>query len=183
MNEEQTAMWYEDRVEAFIDGDLPDNEARMFAARLQLDRDLKESVEAGLALQGALAAMPKRKCPPSVSRKVFEETGTGWKFWNFSHQWAWAAAASAAVLAIVLNLSLLSPQVVDPGQPTVAELEQAREDLAVAMAYLGHASNVASREVSRQILSEGFVRPMSAGLNRSRTERQTGDADNMEDAS
>ena len=180
MNAEQTAMWYDERIEAFIDGELPDNEARMFAARLAGDRQLQQSVEAGLALQSALGAMPLQKCPNSVSRKVFAETGAGWRL---NHNWTWAAAATAAVFAIALNLAVLSPQPVTPAQPSAAELAQAREDLAVAMAYLGRASNVAGREVSRQILSEGFVRPMSAGLNLALPARQRQAPVNPEEAS
>ena len=184
MNEEQKAMWYEERVEAFVDGELPDNQARMFAARLKLDKVLKQSVEAAIALQGALSAIPSRKCPGSVSRNVFAETGTTWHL-NWNRNWNWAAAASAAVFAIAVSLSLLSPRHGDPMEPTAAELAQARQDLAVAMAYLGHASTIASREVSRQILNEGFVRPVSKGLQRSLPAQQIlqPTSASMEDAS
>ena len=182
MNEEQKAMWYEGRVEAFVDGELPDNEARMFTARLKVDRVLKQSVEAAIALQGALSAIPARKCPGSVSRNVFAETGTTWQLsWN--RDWNWAVAASTAVFAIAVSLSLLSPRNSDPMEPTAAELAQARQDLAVAMAYLGHASSIASREVSRQILNEGFVRPVSAGLQRSLPAHKSLLPAGMEDAS
>ena len=154
----------------------------MFAARLKMDRQLKQSVEAAIALQGALSLIANRKCPRSVSRKVFAETGTTWQL-NWNRNWDWAAAATAAVFAIALSVSLLSPQHSDPLQPSTAELAQARQDLAVAMAYLGRASNIASREVSRQMLTEGFVRPMSRGLQRSLPNHKTLLPADMEDAS
>ena len=166
MNEERTAMWYDGRVEAYIDGELPDNEARMFAARLRMDGQLKQSVEAAISLQGALSAIPIGRCPKSVSRHVFDATNTAWQL-NWNPSWNWAAAASTAVFVIALSVSLLSPQHDDPLQPTTAELAQARQDLVIAMVYLGRASSIASREVSRQILNEGFVRPLSEGLRRS----------------
>jgi anti-sigma factor RsiW len=182
MNEEQTAMWYDGRVEAFIDGELPDNEARMFAARLKVDRQLKQSVKDAISLQGTLRALPARKCPKSVSQQVFAQTGTGWQFgWNPG--WNWAAAATAAVFAIALSLSLLSPQYSEPSQPSSAELAQARQDLAIAMAYLGRASSVAGREVSRQIINEGFVRPVSRGLQHSLPTPANRLTIDMEDAS
>ena len=182
MNEEQTAMWYDGRVEAFIDGDLPDNESRMFAARLKVDRKLKQSVKDAISLQGTLRAMPTHKCPKSVSQQVFAATDTGWRLdWNPG--WNWAAAATAAVFAVALSLSLLGPQHSDPLQPTTAELARARQDLAIAMVYLGRASSVTSREVSRQMINEGFVRPVSRGLQHSLPAYKSRLPTDLEDAS
>jgi len=180
MNKELTSMWYEQRVEAFIDGELPDNEARLFAARLKIDKPLRQSVEMAITLQGALHALPQQKCPLSVTQGVMAATGASPSRW-WRLDWGWPALATAAVLVMALSLPLLKTN--EPQQPSAAELAQARRDLAIAMAYLEHASSIASHQVGRQLLNEGFVRPLTTGLQYTLPETQTPPPSGTEDAS
>ncbi len=150
--------WFDERIEPYLDGVLPEAERRLFEARLELDGVLAGEVSRARRISGTLAAMPRLKCPSDVRRRVFEITATRP---IVPGRWVWAGA-TAALAAVVLAVALRTPP--ERG-PTAAELAQARAEVAVALAYLDRAGRLAGREVGDQWVSGGIVRPVSAGLN------------------
>lgn len=150
--------WFDQRIEPYLDGALPQAERRLFEARLELDPVLAAELDRARRIGGALAAMPRLKCPSDVRRRVFEITATR----PFAaRRWAWAGAA-AALAAVALAVALRTPP---QRGPSAAELAQARAEVAVALAYLDRAGRLAGREVGDQWVSGGIIRPVSEGLN------------------
>lgn len=159
----EDAMWYDQRVEAFIDGELPDNESRLFAARLEIDPELKLAVDQALVLQDSLQSMPQYRCPPRVTHQVMSAIGEQRRSWTWIRPVGWAAgAAFAALMAIAINLGGL----LEPAQPSADELAQARLELGIALAYLDRAGTLAGRQVSETLVTEGLSRPLTQGLKR-----------------
>lgn len=150
--------WFDERIEPYLDGVLPEAERRLFEAHLKLDPVLAAELSRARRISGALAALPRLKCPSDVRRRVLEITAAR----PFTaRRWAWAGAA-AALAAIALTVALRTPP--DRG-PSAAELAQARAEVALALAYLDRAGRLAGREVGDQWVSGGIIKPVSAGLN------------------
>ena len=93
-------------------------------------------------LESLLEKLEIESAPASLSSRLYripeEESRKGWKWpwqWNFNPIPGWVMApALAAVPLLVIGLVLMQPQ-----QPSQADVEQARQDLAVAFAYLDKA--------------------------------------------
>ncbi|MDX1571340.1 MAG: hypothetical protein R3200_12720 [Xanthomonadales bacterium] len=156
-----TENWYEERVEAYVDGELAGGELRMFEARLELDPDLRASVTSARELQSALGALPRYRCPPDMAAKVARITDTEPRRWPLRV----AAAIAAAGLALGLSLgewpgSSPEPHVAAvPEEIPADELAEAREELALALAYLDKAGAAAGREVGSQ-----WIKPVERTL-------------------
>ena len=93
-------------------------------------------------LESLLEQLEVESAPASLTSRLYripeEESSKGWKWpwqWNFDPAPRWMMApALAAVPLLVIGLVLLQPQ-----QPSDSDVEQARQDLAVAFAYLDKA--------------------------------------------
>ncbi len=157
MTEKRPDKWFDDRIEAFVDRSLPDNERRLFEARLELDPALRVEVARARRLERTLAATPRLRCPSDVRRRVFEMTSARRPR---PGRWAWAAAGAMG-LAVAVLVAVKGPL---NGSPSPAELAQARADMALALAYLDRAGRVAGREVGGQWVTGGIIKPVSAGL-------------------
>ena len=93
-------------------------------------------------LESLLEKLEIESAPASLTSRLYripeEESHKGWKWpwqWNFNPVPGWVMApALAAVPLLVIGLVLMQPQ-----QPSQADVEQAQQDLAVAFAYLDKA--------------------------------------------
>lgn len=145
--------WYEDRVEAFVDNDLPTQEAKAFRRQLKHDESLKAQVTAAHNLRSRLRASSNMRCPPHVKAAILEQTrqpGGGLARWL-------TPAAAALTLALVVAWPFGK-------SPSSQELAAARADLELALAYLDRAGKRAALDVGEQLLREGIMRPVQAGL-------------------
>ena len=157
MSKEKPQTWFDQRVEAYVDGDLDSSERALFEARLQLDDSLRREVDQARLIQGALRDMPSLQCPSDVRKRVLEITGSR----PVGFSWGWAGAA-CAVLVAAIAVGLMRT----PAGPSEAELAQARADMETALAYLNRAGQMAGREAGQQWIESGIARPVSAGLRR-----------------
>jgi hypothetical protein len=66
---------------------------------------------------------------------------------------AWVTAY-AVVPLLVIAVALMQPREMRPRQPTAAEVAQARQDLAVAFAYIDQVSTRASGEIQSELAGE-----------------------------
>lgn len=158
MTESDSGKWFEERVEAYVDGELTGGELRLFESRLALDERLARSVADARELNSALAELPHYRCPPDLAAKVARITDTEPRRWR----WRTAAAVGAVALAATLTLDSWRPArepALAVREPAAEELAAAREELAVALAYLDKAGAAAGREVGSQ-----YVRPLERSL-------------------
>jgi hypothetical protein len=109
------------------------------------------------SLETLLEKLEVESAPASLTSRLYripeEESAKGWKWpwqWNFNPVPRWVTApALAAVPLLVLGVLMLQP-----GQPSAAEVEQARRDLGVAFAYLDKAGLRTGTEIRNVLGSQ-----------------------------
>lgn len=118
-------------------------------------------------LQAMLAELNIEKAPASLTRRLQRipaEQGYKPRRWRWPRiespfsRWVMVPAL-AAVPLLVISLSLLQP-----GQPSAAEVEQARQDLAIAFSYLdrvGHRTGTEIHDVLEEEFRHGVKQPLS----------------------
>lgn len=156
---------FNEMIEPYLDDDLDTASTEMFEAELAKNADLSRSLDQALALREAMASLPRYRLPARRAAQIDAQT------WQHTRRWP-AMAAIAATLVVAVMLVMLTertPPVADQidmaqADPTQQELEQAREDIAVALAYLDHAGDVMGREVGTLWVDQGIKRPVNAGM-------------------
>ena len=155
--------WFDERIEAYLDDELPAGERRLFEAQLRLDETLQRELDRARAIAGALRA-PDLNCPPHLEQAILQSVGEQPS--NFRKRiLAPLALAASLLLAVGVGFELGVSQGPDPAAaPSTTELERARTELAVALGVLDQVSNKAQRKVEHYWLHDGMVEPLQRGL-------------------
>ncbi|MEE4175393.1 MAG: hypothetical protein V2I57_14165 [Xanthomonadales bacterium] len=157
---------WEAQINALLDGELDDAAAERLKAEAEDDPALARAIIEAYELQRLLAEIPRERAPDSLRaklqripaeqasaerriaearRSVEREQRPGWLGrGGFGPRWAMALAALPLVVVLGIQFS-------GPTEPTEAELAQARQDLALAFAYLEKAGRVTGREIEHSI--------------------------------
>jgi len=72
-NNNHNQDWYEDRVEAYVDGDLSADEHARFEERLGSDTTLQQSVNDARAVVSTLRTVRGAACPDDVTLRVLQQ--------------------------------------------------------------------------------------------------------------
>jgi len=112
MNDKDDKSKLSRKLSAYLDGELPDDQARRLAERLETDADLKAELDALAATRDLLRQLPRETAPEGLLDAVTEQlerkrllkavespapaTGAPWVRW----------AAVAAVLALTAGLAI-----------------------------------------------------------------------------
>jgi len=158
-DQHELSRW-EEQINALLDGELGAQQAQELQAAARDDRQLAAAIVAAYQLQQALEAVPQQRAPDSLRLKLAniphehgkpekrgEKAARGWL------QPAWITAL-AAVPLLLIALSLRGPEQSHVKEPSIAELEQARQELAVAFGYLEKVTRKASLEIGTTVNSE-----------------------------
>ncbi len=147
---------WEAQINALMDGELDDPQAGKLKAAAGDEPALARAIIEAYQLQQALAEVPLDRAPPSLRRKLRriprEQRAPGRTGWM---QPRWAAAIAAVPLVV-----LLAVQQMRPAEPTQAEVAQARQDLAMAFAYLEEASRKTGLRIG-STLDQGLSEPIA----------------------
>ena len=148
---------WEDQINALLDGELDDAQADALKGAAEQDQALARAIIEAYQLQQLMASLPVERAPDSLRRKLAaipeEQTSAARaveainrkpRFGWLRPQWAMALAAVPLVIALVVSQQ-------GPKQPSEEELAQARQDLALAFAYLEKATKVTEREIEYSI--------------------------------
>lgn len=120
---------WEAQINALLDGELDEESTTALKRAAEEDRQLARSIIEAFELQRDMEQLRVEPAPASLRRKlrrIPREHRTRWQ----PPRWAWAPAL-AAVPLLVISITLMQPR-----QPTDAEIQQARHDLAVAFSYI-----------------------------------------------
>lgn len=157
---------WEAQINALLDGELDDAAAEGLKAEAEHDPALARAIIEAYQLQRLLAEIPQERAPDSLraklqripaeqesaerriaeARKSVERARRPRWFGLGSTGPRWAMALAALPLVIALGIQFSGPK-----EPSEAELAQARQDLALAFAYLEKASRVTGREIEHSI--------------------------------
>jgi len=117
-------------------------------------------------MSGLLARLEVEKAPPGLTRRLMripQEHGGREPLWSRllprrgAPRWL-LVPALATIPLLVIGLVLMQPR-----QPTRAEVEEARQDLAVAFSYLDKVGLRTAREI-QEVLEDGLERPVKGEL-------------------
>ena len=120
---------WESQVNALLDGELDEASTESLKRAAAEDRNLAQAIIEAYELQRDMDGLGMEMAPPGLRRKlrrIPREQRPAWR----PHRWV-AASAMAIVPLLVIGITLMQPP-----QPSAAEVEQARQELAVAFAYI-----------------------------------------------
>lgn len=156
--------YWEERINALLDGDLDPNESEELKWAATNDQDLARSIVEAYQLQQAMEHVQVEKAPASLSRRLKKIPGQNRPVF-LQPRWALAfAVVPLMVISIAVLRSTETPvqqvgtaQVsVDPANPDLAGIDQAKaeqamQDLAVAFAYIDQVSDRTSNRIEFEL--------------------------------
>ena len=180
---------FEERLEAYLDGELASEEARLLEAFAAVDTEAGRELHLAQAVQERIRALPQPICPPDVTSKVLAEARADARR-SFVARLRSAASASwatilrpsltmGAFVALIVGGTLiarspnaLSPNVEPPttGGSTAAaatpqEVAQGLDDAKWALAYLSNVGRRTATTIRDDVLDEHVVQPVNRAIN------------------
>jgi anti-sigma factor RsiW len=182
------ASWYDERVEAYVDADLPVDERIAFGSRLVTDPRLRAQVALAEQVSLSLAAISQPVCPDSLVARldlISEQAQHGGArvrplqtAWRKSAGWSVGIAASILALVFV-GVPALSdrPQDVTPQTSPVTgytqlEVDRALREVKYALAIVSEAGRYTGAAVMESVF-EGDAGEAQAPAARNNPQDQT----------
>ena len=137
---------WEERINALLDGDLSNEDAELLKAEASDDRELARAIIEAYQLQKAMDTIHVERAPDSLRKKlkvIPRQQRPAFSFNLLQPRWVTALA--------VVPLVMISVSLMQPDTPSAAEITQARQDLALAFAYLDKAGQLTGREIESTI--------------------------------
>ena len=133
---------WEDRINALLDGELSATDTERLKTEASDDCDLARAIIEAYQLQQAMDGIGVEHAPASLTKRLKAIPRQQKHVPVFSLlQPRWAAALAVVPLVFVV-ISLLQPET-----PSAAEVATARQELAIAFAYLDKAGQFTGREI------------------------------------
>ena len=137
----------EEQINALLDGELNVTEAEELKAAATEDQQLARDIIEAYQLQQAMEQLRPERAPASLRRKL-KKIPREHAERPVYLQPRWAAAFAAVPLAVI-SLWLVQPQ-----QPSQAEVEQAAAELALAFAYIEQVSSRTAGRIEHEVGGE-----------------------------
>lgn len=148
--DEKTLNMTEERINALLDGELDNEQAEQLKQEAMSDQALARSIIEAYQLQRAMEGIRVERAPASLRRKLRRIPRQQRPAYL---QPAWVTAFAVVPLLIVA-IALMQPRDMQPREPTAAEVSQARQELAVAFAYIDRVSERAGNEIESELSGE-----------------------------
>ena len=120
---------WESQVNALLDGELDESSTEALKRAAVEDRALARTIIEAYELQRDMDQIGLEQAPASL-RKKLRRIPREQKALQRPQRWVWATAM-AVVPILAIGITLMQPR-----QPSEADVEQARQDLSVAFAYI-----------------------------------------------
>jgi hypothetical protein len=135
----------EERINALLEGELDVAAAEALKAEARDDRQLAAAIIDAYQLQQAMEHLRPEQAPASLRRRLRRIPR--------QHRPAYLQPRFAAAMAIV-PLLVVAVVLMQPRQPSQAEIQQARQDLAVAFAYIDRVSDRTFSRMEQEVGDE-----------------------------
>jgi hypothetical protein len=120
---------WESRINDLLDGELDEAATEALKLAASEDQELARTIIEAYELQRGMDHLGIEKAPASL-RKKLRQIPRAQKPWLSPRRWV-MAAAMACVPLIAISIVLMQPS-----QPSAAEVDKARQDLALAFTYI-----------------------------------------------
>jgi anti-sigma factor RsiW len=137
---------WEDRINALIDGELSAGDAELLKAEATDDRDLARAIIEAYQLQQVMDGIKVERAPDSLRKRlraIPRQHRTKPAFSLLQPRWAMALAA---IPLVIIAFSLMRPDT-----PSASEIAKARQEMAIAFAYLDKAGAITGREIESSV--------------------------------
>ena len=137
---------WEEQINALLDGDLSNEDAELLKAEASDDRELARAIIEAYQLQKVMDTIHVERAPASLRKKlkaIPRQQRPAFSFNLLQPRWVTALA--------VIPLVMISVSLMQPDTPSAAEVAKARQDLAIAFAYLDKAGQFTGREIESTI--------------------------------
>lgn len=171
--DEKTIEWMDQRIEPYLDGELPPTEVKRFEKIVSSSETWQNEVRLARRIRSELQELRQPKCPPSVTRKVLERTQRP-GFWqrlrsrlSLPKQLTGqpALAGGLVLLLIGFGMFVTRPDPAPPDRYSQAQIAQAQAEAKWAIAYLAHIGEQTGRTLHREVLSNRMIEPMQRTVN------------------
>ncbi len=150
--------WMQDRIEAYLDGDLSASELEKFERLLSQNIEHERELAWAVNVRDTLRATPETVCPPDVVRTVMREVRKErWSAWikrigslfSGAGRFAWKPALATAVLLVAALAMMVSSQPRFQQEPEVSqeEIEQALADVKWTLGYVSKTGRLTGSSV------------------------------------
>ena len=137
---------WEDKINALLDGELGEADAEMLKTAASDDRDLAKAIVEAYQLQQAMDGIGVERAPASLTKRlkaIPRQHRPKPVFSLLQPRWAMALA--------VVPLVLIAVSLMQPKTPSAQEIAKARQELAIAFAYLDKAGQFTGREIESTV--------------------------------
>jgi len=151
---------WEDQINALLDGELSADDADLLKAKASDDSDLARAIIEAYQLQQAMDQVRVERAPASLRKRLNAIPREHRKVKTFSlFQPRWAMALAVVPLALI-TISLMQPDT-----PSASEVAKARQELAIAFAYLDKAGAITGREIESTV-GDTMANAVTGSVNR-----------------
>lgn len=143
---------WEEQINALLEGELDQEASEALKWAATADQELARSIVEAYQLQRAMESVQVEKAPASLRRSL-KQIPRQHRPAIFQPRWVAAFAVVPIIIVSVFLLRAIEPGTVPVTQPDaeMAKLEQARQDLAVAFAYIDQVSDRTSNQIESEI--------------------------------
>ena len=137
---------WEDRINALLDGELSADDAELLKTEASDNRKLARAIVEAYQLQQVMDTIHVERAPDSLRkrlRSIPREQRKTRKLNLFQPRWV---AALAAIPLVLITVTLMRPTT-----PSEADVLKARQEMAIAFAYLDKAGVVTRREIESSV--------------------------------
>jgi len=137
---------WEDHINALLDGELSAGDADLLKAQASDDRELARAIVEAYQLHRAMDQLNVERAPRSLTKRlnaIPREHRSASAFTLFQPRWAMALAV---IPLIVITVSLMRPDT-----PSASEIAKARQEMAIAFAYIDKAAVLTGREIESTV--------------------------------
>lgn len=167
--------WADERMDAFVDGELSPEEMAQFEEVLAVDADVEDGILLARRVRVGLRALPQPALRPDVSRFVLEQARADIRASRYGRlrrfverEWTSLlrpALTMATLLIIVASATLIGRPRAQPQESiSQAEVERALDDARWALGFISHVSRETGSSVRSDVLEEHVVRPFRTAL-------------------
>ncbi len=161
--------WVQERLEPYLDTELPDNERSSLEVHLQICAACSAELETARKVQETLRTLPAQAAPEQITEAVYAharaDLRTRRRVWLQGWTTGWRPVLGVAVAAILLIFTTIGLQDQEPTDTaTPAEIARAERQAKWAIAYLSQVGHRTGLTVRDEVIGYRVVRPLRRSI-------------------
>ena len=161
--------WVQERLEPYMDTELPDDERSALEAHLRICTSCSAELETARKVQETLRILPAQAAPEQITAKVYAHARADLRArrrtWLQSWTTDWRPVLGMAVAAILLIFTTIGLQDQEPTDTmTPAEIARAERQVKWTIVYLSQVGRRTGLTVRDEVIGSRIVRPLRRSI-------------------